>query len=145
MNQPDDMPDTANTSDPNDATPSLIARLRDALTNKRAQAAQAQREAEAEEQRINDLTCELNRLQSERQRAEDAVSNLDAEYKRLVEARPVWLEACRANWRERNFNNSMMAEVDFAIADYAAHRTSLVERLSAAQAAIKAFRRKHSV
>lgn len=125
--------------------PHLLDRLRDALSSQKDQVARAQQRAEAEEARVVALTREFANLEGDREQAKEAIEKLDAEHQRLVDGRPGWLAACRANWRNRNYNGSMMAEIDFAITDYPAHRALLVEQLGTAEAAIKAFRRKHGV
>ncbi len=151
MNEPDDTHDHDEEDDqpqpsfaPITPRPHLLDRLRDALSSEKDQIARAQQRAEAEEARLEALNREITNLESDRDRAKEALEKLDAEHQRLVEGRPGWLESCRANWRDRNYSGSMMAEMDFAIADYPAHRVLLVERLGAVEAAIKVFKRTHS-
>ena len=153
MNEPDDnTPDHDEEDDaptpapaPAPRKPHLLDRLRDALSSQKDQLARAQQQAEAEEARLEALTREHTNLEGDRVSAREAIEKLDAEHQRLVEGRPGWLESCRANWRDRNYSGSMMAEMDFAIADYPEHRALLVERLGAVEAAIKTFKRQHGV
>ncbi len=146
--RPDDLPKQPvhHGYDPKrDANPGLLAKLFKAVESKQDQAARLQREAEIEADRLAKLQSDLRNLEAARQSTEDNLGDLESEYQRLVTGRPNWLEACRANWRKRNYAGSMMAEVDFMIADYPAHRAMLVERLKAAQAAIVSFKLQHKI
>ena len=129
---------------PVERKPHLLDSLRDALSSEQDQIARAQQRAEEKASRLAGLVREFNNLESDRDQAKKNLQKLDTEHQRLVEGRPGWLEASRANWRDNNFTGSMMAEIDFAIADYPAHRALLVERLEAVEEAIKAFRRQHN-